>query len=172
MISTQPFKTKTKGSSATRKNRLLLTRPRVTMMIVAILFCIETSIVMGFLIGNERFLHTRMSCTKTTNSVCSLRIPSPPPHYNSWDAKNRLLVTAMQASFTEINDIVEPLVLGTSTIDEQAVDAYLEFLDRRYRYVWNFLPVVAVFPNPYIVSIDLHNISSLSFTIVHSFQYD
>jgi hypothetical protein len=96
------------------------------MIFVAMVLCIEASITMGFSIGNERFFHTRKSRTRTTNSDSS-RLPQ---HASNWNTGYYPL-----SAISEVNDIVEQPVSLTSATDEEAVDAYLEFLDRRYRYV-------------------------------------
>ena len=92
-------------------------------MIVAIMLLLLPTSVLAFTIGNEP-VRTRSVGTKSTYSD---------PHTSS-----RSTATLLSASRNRNLDhslLGSPTSSPASSKDEQAVDEYLEFLDRRYRYV-------------------------------------
>lgn len=96
--------------------------------IVSVLLLLLPTSILSFSVGNE-LARTRTCSTKSTNSDVSTSSHWVATTFLSasrnWNNNHGLLDTSTSS----------PAAAAASSKDEQAVDEYLEFLDRRYRYV-------------------------------------
>lgn len=101
-------------------------------MIVSVLLLLLPTSILSFSIGNE-LARIRTFSTKSTNSDLSTS--------SRWGATTFLSASRNWNNNHGLLDkpTSSPAAAAASSKDEQAVDEYLEFLDRRYRYGVNVL---------------------------------